>query len=417
MTTAQFFENLKDNPQMAVAVVVLAAIILFILFRYGIARVVTGMASRSRTKTDDILVTHLRPFRMAWLAPFIILYLSASLFPSYETIIAKTALFVILWLIVFTVSGLLSAINDIYERRSSYNGVSIQGYLDIARILFVLVGIILSITLMTGQSPVVLLTGLGAIAAVLMLIFQNTILSLVASIQIAANDLLKEGDWVEVPSYDADGDVVNINLNTIKIRNFDMTYSVIPTYKIVDVPFRNWRGMVESGGRRLQRSLSIDMLSIKFANPEMLERLSRIDILCEYSEEKIRAIHAYQQEHADHYDYPLDGPQLTNIEIFRAYITAYLKNRPDIYNDPNRPFLVRSLAPGPTGLPIELYVFTKTTDWVAYEGIQAQIFDHLVAAAHAFDLRIFQQPTGWFTQSYQRSLEGQSEYDGNGQTA
>lgn len=393
MTTAEFFEQLQTNLPTAAGVVLLLSVIAFILFRYGIARLFVSLADRSSTKYDDILVRHLKPFRMAWLAPLVVLYIMAFLFPSAQEMIGKIALFLILWVTVITISSLLTAINQIYESRPNYNGVSIQGYLEIAKLLFLLVGIILSITLITGQSPVVLLTGLGAIAAVLLLIFQTTILSLVASVQIAANDLLKEGDWVEVPSYDADGDVVNINLHTIKIRNFDMTYSVIPTYKMIDVPYRNWRGMIESGGRRIQRALSVDMVSIKFCDRQMLDRLRKIDLLSEFMEETIRKLETYQDEHRDHYDSPLDGPQITNIEVFRAYINVYLKHRTDIYIT-ERPFLVRVLAPTPNGLPVELYIFAKTTDWVAYEMIQAEIFDHLLAAAQNFDLRVFQQPTG-----------------------
>ncbi len=393
MTTAEIIEQLQTNLPTAAGVVLLLSVIAFILFRYGIARLFMSLAARSSSKYDDILVRHLKPFRMAWLAPLVVVYIMAFLFPSAQEMISKIALFLILWVSMITIAALLTAINQIYESRPNYNGVSIQGYLDIAKLLFLLVGIILSITLITGQSPVVLLTGLGAIAAVLLLIFQTTILSLVASVQIAANDLLKEGDWVEVPSYDADGDVVNINLHTIKIRNFDMTYSVIPTYKMIDVPYRNWRGMIESGGRRIQRALSVDMVSIKFCDSQMLDRLRKIDLLTEFMEETIRKLETYQDEHRDHYDSPLDGPQITNIEVFRAYINVYLKHRPDIYIT-ERPFLVRVLAPTPNGLPVELYIFAKTTDWVAYEMIQAEIFDHLLAAAQNFDLRVFQQPTG-----------------------
>lgn len=393
MTITEYFSTLENDLPMAVGIVLLLCLIAFFLFRFGIARLIINLASRSATKYDDILVRHLKPLRMAWLAPLIVLYLLAFLFPSAQDIIIKVALFLILWVSTATIVGLLSAINQIYESRTSYNGVSIQGYLDIAKLLIVLVGAILSISLFTGKSPVVLLTGLGAVAAVLMLIFQNTILSLVASVQIAANDLLKEGDWVEVPSYDADGDVVNINLHTIKIRNFDMTYSVIPTYKMIDVPYRNWRGMIESGGRRIQRSLSVDMVSIKFCDRELLERLRKIDLLSGFMEEIIGRLEAYQTEHASHFDSPLDGPQITNVEVFRAYIIAYLKSRPDIHTV-DRPFLVRALSPTPNGLPIELYIFAKTTEWVTYETIQAEIFDHLLAAAQNFDLRVFQQPTG-----------------------
>lgn len=393
MNISDVIMQLQGNTSLALSAVISLSIVLFFITRFGIARALVNLAARTTSRYDDILLRNLQPYRMAWLAPLAFIYTTAYLFPAQEALVAKISLFFILWLSVITLNGLLNAINDIYESRPSYNGVSIQGYLDIIKLGTVVVGLILSITLMTGESPVVLLTGLGAIAAVLMLIFQSTILSLVASIQIAANDLLKEGDWVEVPSYGADGDVTNINLHTIKIRNFDMTYSIIPTYKIVDVPYRNWRGMKESGGRRIQRSLLVDMVSIKFCSREMLDRLCKVDLLNNMLVERIAKIDAYQREHADHYDSPLDGPQITNIEIFRAYIVEYLKNRTDIYIE-DRPFLVRVLSPGPTGLPVELYIFAKTTDWATYEAIQAEIFDHLLAAAHVFELRVFQEPTG-----------------------
>lgn len=407
MNTLDWINRLQSNPGMALGAVLGLSVLAFVLARYGIARLLTSLAARTSSKYDDIFIRHFRPHQVAWLAPLVVLYTNAFLFPEYQVILEKTALFFILWLCVITLSRLMNAVNEIYESRPNYNGVSIQGYFDIAKLIAVLVGIILSITLMTDESPLVLLTGLGAVAAVLMLIFQNTILSLVASIQIAANDLLKEGDWVEVPSYEADGDVTNINLHTIKVRNFDMTYSIIPTYKIVDVPFRNWRGMKESGGRRIQRSLLVDMVSIKFCDEAMLDHLCRIDLLQEFLSEKVARKRKYQEEHADHYDSPLDGFQITNIEVFRAYITAYLKSRTDIYQD-DRPFLVRVLAPAPTGLPVELYVFAKTTDWATYENIQAEIFDHLLAAAHVFDLRVFQEPTGLDFASYGKALQSQA---------
>ena len=393
MTISDIIHELQNNLQLAFGVIFLLSAALFFLTRYGVARLIMNMAARSTTHYDDILVRNVHPYRVAWLAPMILIYTNAYLFVPYELIVAKVALFFILWLSIITLGALLNAINEIYEHRPSYNGVSIQSYLDLVKLATVVVGLILSITLITDESPVVLLTGLGAVAAVLMLIFQNTILSLVASIQIAANDLLKEGDWVEVPSYAADGDVTNINLHTIKIRNFDMTYSIIPTYKIVDVPYRNWRGMTESGGRRIQRSVLVDMISIKFCSREMLERLCKIDLLNDQLLVRIAKIDEYQRKHRNHFDSPLDGPQLTNIEIFRIYIMAYLKSRSDIHTE-GRPFLVRVLSPGPTGLPVELYIFAKTTDWATYEGIQAEIFDHLLAAAHVFELRVFQEPTG-----------------------
>ncbi len=405
MDTPRWVEILQGNLPLAASIVAAVSIILFVFARYGIARWLTSLASHTSSKYDDILVRNVRPSRVAWLAPLIVIYTNAYLFPDYEVWVEKASLFLVLWLSVLTLTSTLNAVNEIYEARRNYNGVSIQSYLDITKILLLLVGLILSVTLLTGESPVVLLTGLGAIAAVLLLIFQSTILSLVASIQIVANDLIKEGDWIEVPSYDADGDVVNINLHTIKIRNFDMTYSIIPTYKIVDVSYKNWRGMTESGGRRIKRSLSVDMISIKFCDAEMLARLRKVDLIAPWLDKKIEGLENYQREHSDHFDSPLDGPQVTNIEIFREYISAYLKTRPDIISE-GMPFLVRVLEPNPTGLPIELYVFTKVTAWEGYEAIQAEIFDHLLGAAPVFDLRVFQEPTGLDFSTFAKAVKG-----------
>ncbi len=403
MTTADLLLWSTLNPGLAVGGVISLSVALFFFVRSTIARGVIYIAARTASKYDDIVVRNLRPFRVTWLAPLLVIYASSFLFPNYQVIIQKVSMFFVTWLVALTAISLLDAVNEIYESSKNFNGVSIQGYLDIAKLLFTVAAIILSITVITGESPWVLITGLGALTAVLLLIFQNTILSVVASIQIVANDLFKEGDWIEVPSFEADGDVVNISLHTIKIRNFDMTYSVIPTYKIVDVAYRNWRGMKESGGRRIQRSLSVDMVSIKFCDADLLTRLSKIDLIHDFLEEKIGALAAYGEEHADHHDSPLDGPQLTNVEIFRTYITAYLRNRPDIHQS-GLPFLVRVLAPNPTGLPIELYIFAKTTQWEVYEGIQGEIFDHLLAAAPNFELRVFQEPTGLDFSNFARAV-------------
>jgi miniconductance mechanosensitive channel len=394
---------IEHNPLLAASAIIIVSLALFFFTRNILARGFIYLASRTSTRVDDILVKHLRPFRVSWLAPFILIYAFAYLLPDYEIAIRKSSLFLIMWVTVLTIISLLSALNEIYESRPNFNGVSIQSYLDIVKILVVLVAIILSVSLFSGESPLVLLTGLGALTAVLLLIFQDTILSLVASIQIATHDLIKEGDWIEVPSYGADGDVVNISLHTIKIQNHDKTFTVIPTYKIVDVAYKNWRGMQESGGRRIQRSILIDMTSIKFCDEEMLQKLHRIDLIQEYLSTKLKAIEQYRHAHSDHYDSPLDGPQITNIEVFRAYINSYLKSRQDIHKD-GMPFLVRTLAPNPTGLPIELYIFTRTTQWEKYESIQSEIFDHLLAAAAHFDLHVFQEPTGLDFSAFVRNV-------------
>ncbi len=308
----------EQNP-LLVAMGLLAAGGLVLLFtRNIVVRTLVSLASSSTTKIDDILVKHLHPLRIAWLAPLGLAYAFAFLIPDLTDPIRRLSLFLILVLSVLTLIGLLNAFNEIYESRPGFSGVSIQGYLDLAKILIVLIGVILSVSLFSGQSPLVLLTGLGALTAVLLLIFQDTIKAVVASVQIGANDLIKEGDWIEVPSYSADGDVVNINLHTIKIQNFDKTFTIIPTHKIVDVAYKNWRGMQESGGRRIQRALRIDMTSVKFCDEAMLRQLSRIDLIQDYLTQRIRALETYARESSREFDSPLDGPQITNTEIGRS---------------------------------------------------------------------------------------------------
>lgn len=403
MTVLDLQNWASQNLFLAASVLVILLVLLYFFTRNIIARGLIRLAAHTSTKVDDILVKHLRPLRIAWLAPLGAVFSFAFLFPQYEDPIRKIALFLIMWISVITLIGLLNALNEIYESRPSFNGVSIQSYLDIVKILFVLVTVILSISLLSGESPVVLLTGLGALTAVLLLIFQDTILALVASVQIAAHELIKEGDWIEVPGYGADGDVVNISLHSIKVQNFDKTFTVIPTYKIVDTAYKNWRGMQESGGRRIQRSILIDMTSMKFCDEALLEKLSKIDLIHDYLQARIQAIDEYRRAHSDHYDSPLDGPQITNSEVFRAYIDVYLRNREDIHQE-GMPFLVRTLAPNPTGLPIELYIFTRSTQWEKYETAQAEIFDHLLAAASHFELRVFQEPTGLDFSEFARAI-------------
>ena len=306
--------------------------------------------------------------------------------------IEKIALFVILWLSLVTVNGFLDALNQIYESSKYFRGVSIQGYLEIIKLIILLVGIILSISLFTEKSPLLLLSGLGAVTAILLLVFHDTLMALIASIQITLNDLVKEGDWLEVPSFDADGEVINVSLYMIKIQNWDKTITVIPTHKLMEVSYKNWRGMQESGGRRIMRSLHLDQTSIHFCTPDMIDRYGKINLVSEFITRRIKQVDAYRGEHGP-LDSPLDGPQLTNIEVFRAYVEAYIRNHPDIFTK-KMDLIIRELAPSPSGLPIEVYAFAKTTKWSEYEHIQGEIFDHLLATAAYFDLRVFQQPTG-----------------------
>jgi len=259
--------------------------------------------------------------------------------------------------------------------------------LDIGKLLFLMVGIILSISLFTGESPVLLLSGLGALSAVLLLVFQDTILALVASAQIAINDLVKEGDWLEVPSYDADGEVTNMSLNSIKIQNWDNTFTVIPTHKLMETSYKNWRGMSQSGGRRIKRSLYLDIQSIHFCTPEDLEHLRQIPLLKDFIERR-----GWEPKGGEPVAAIKITPRLTNVAAFTAYVDAYLRQRPDLRKDMT--ILVYQLDPGPTGLPIEIYAYSNTIEWEPFEAVQANIFDHLLATIPEFGLRVFQQPSG-----------------------
>lgn len=384
------------NPALAPWVLagglVILSLVVFLISRYFIARGLVYLAGRTESKYDDILVEKLRPFRFTWAAPLLVIYYFSSLLPGAAGIIRQVVLFLILWLVVVTLNSLLNAVNAIYQVSDLYRGLSIQGYLDLGKIIVIGVGIILTVSLFTGESPVALLTGLGALTAVLLLVFRETLLSFTASLQIQSSDLVKEGDWIEVPSYGADGDVINIALHTVKVQNWDKTITVIPTYKLLDTPYKNWRGMQESGGRRIKRSIHIDLNSIKFCDLEMIERFWKIDLIKDEMEAKLAEITQLYQEPSD--SEGLSTPQpLTNMEVFQTYVIKYLNNRPDIHQE-GMMLMVRQLAPGPTGLPLEVYGFTKTVVWVEYEAIQAVIFAHLVAAVPQFDLRVFQEPTG-----------------------
>ena len=382
---------IADHSNLAAGAAALSLLLIYLLARLIFGRGLTYVAALTKNKYDDIIIKKLRPFRASLLAPFIVAYAFAYLAPEAETIIQKTALFFILWISVLTINGLMDAFNQVYESTPSFTGVSIQGYLDIARIIISMVGVILTISLVTGESPLLLLSGLGALTAILMVVFHDTIMAFVASIQISTQNLVKEGDWLEVPSFDADGVVTNMSLHTIKIQNWDMTITVIPTHKLVETAYKNWRGMQESGGRRIMRSIRLDQNTVRFCTPEMIERYAKIDLLADYISKRRSLVDKYKDRHEE-LDSPLDGPQITNMEIFRAYIEAYLKNHPDIHTKMD--FIVRELAPTSSGLPVEMYVFTKTTKWNEYERIQAEIVDHFLAAAAFFDLRLFQEPAG-----------------------
>lgn len=372
--------------------VVVLSVVVFLIARYFIAQGLVYLSTRTKNKYDDVIVDKLRPFRFAWVAPLLVIYYLAGLLPDAAQLIRQAVLLIILWLVVLTINSILNGVNAIYEASDRYRGVSIQGYLDLVKLILVAGALIVTASVLTGQSPVVLLSGLGVVMALLVLMFRDTVLSFVASLQINSNDLVREGDWIEMPSFGADGSVMNISLHTVKVQNWDKTITVIPTYKLLEAPFRNWRGMEESGGRRIKRAIYVDLNTVRFCDREALERFKNIDLIEDYLAAKLSA--GGQTVSASANPGSLStAPQLTNMEVFQAYVSSYLRNRPDLHQE-EMILLVRQLAPGPTGLPLEIYAFTKTVEWAAYEAIQAEILDHLLGAMPLFDLRVFQEPTG-----------------------
>jgi len=390
----------------AVVYAVDALEILWVLFLAWVAnliakRVLLGIvhafAERTKTDWDDRIVERKVFHCLSHLAPGMVIYSLAPLvFESPALIVwaQKGSQIYMILMGILTVNALLNAVNDIYGGFEVSQRIPILGYLQVIKLVASLAGLIVVVSLVIDRSPLLLLSGLGAATAIILLIFKDTILGLVAGIQLVANDMVRPGDWIEMPKYGADGDVEEITLNVVKVRNFDKTVTTIPTYSLIADSFKNWRGMAESGGRRIKRSLRIDVNSIRFLTPELTDRLKSIDRLrpfIEQREEEIAAANAKSGENLD--ASPANGRRMTNLGLFRAYCLAYLRDHPEIH-DSEMTFLVRQLAPDPEGLPLELYVFTRDQRWIYYEAIQADIFDHLFAVLPLFELRPFQRPSG-----------------------
>jgi miniconductance mechanosensitive channel len=289
-------------------------------------------------------------------------------------------------------TSLLDASLEIYQRSAASRDRPIRGYVQVAKLLLYLVGGILVVSTLLQRNPWGLIAGLGAVSAVLLLVFRDTILSLVASVQLTTNDMIRRGDWIEMPRYGADGDVIEVGLHTVKVQNWDKTVTTIPTYALIQESFKNWRGMAESGGRRIKRAVHIDLNTIRFCDEEMLERFARFESIAEYIEGKRRAIAEANREIKGDPAQCVDTRQLTNVGTFRAYVEAYLRRLPETHE--SMTFLVRQLPPTEKGLPIEIYFFSRDQVWANYEALQADIFDHILAVLPEFDLAAYQAASG-----------------------
>ena len=361
-----------------------------------VVRLVTDLLQKTSAEWDDALLRHRVVHRLSRLAPAIVIYLLAlPVFGDYVAVgllIRQITLIYMVLVIVFVIDAGLNAVIDILRASPLSKEIPVKSFVQVLKLVIYGLAAIAVLSLVLGRSPVLLFSGLGAMTAVLMFVFKDPLLGFIAGIQLSANRMVSRGDWIEMPKYGADGDVLEVALTTVKIQNWDKTITTIPTYALITESFKNWRGMTESGGRRIKRAINIDMQSIKFCDDEMLARFVKIQHVAEYMERKRNEIASWNAERRVDASTPVNGRRLTNVGTFRAYVVAYLNSHPMI--DPNMTFLVRQLAPTPHGLPIEIYVFSRDQDWVRYEDIQSDIFDHILAVASEFDLRVYQTPSG-----------------------
>jgi miniconductance mechanosensitive channel len=334
--------------------------------------------------------------RLAHLLPAMVVYYGIRWVPSLSDtlgmVIQRVTVASIVVIALSAMSAFLRAANEIYSAHPASRHRPIKGYLQIIQIAIYLLGGISVVAILMDRSPLVFLSGVGAMTAVLMLVFKDTILSLVASVQLTSNGMVAVGDWIEMPAFGADGDVIDIALHTIKVQNWDKTITTIPTHKLIDNSFKNWKGMSESGGRRIKRSLQLDMGTIRFLKPEEIEHFSHFELLSDYIREKKAALEESNRGRSDS-GIIANSRYLTNIGTFRAYVVNYLRQHPKIHHQ-GMTFLVRQLAPTPEGVPIEVYVFSNDTNWVNYEGIQSDLFDHLLSIVPEFGLTVYQRPSG-----------------------
>jgi len=378
---------------------ILFIIVVAVLIKRIVLRFITRIAARTATHLDDLFVRHNVFTGLFRLVPPILIHIfSVPVLRYYPDIIPLVKDFAVLYIIVgvvVVIFSLLDALLEYFIEFSTASRVPVKSFVQGIKSLAVSIGLIVVVSKLMGKSPVVFLGGLGAFTAVLLLIFKNSILGFVAGIQLSSNNLVRVGDWIDMPKYEADGEVTDISLVTVSVQNWDKTISTIPAYALISEGFRNWRGMNESGGRRIKRSLNIDMTSIRFCDDALLARLNDIQLLRDYLDEKTREVNAYNRRYEIDDRSAVNGRRLTNLGTFCAYLSAYLHLHPKV--NASMALIIRYLQPTPNGLPIEILVFSSEKEWVLYEQVQADIIDHMIAVLPYFDLRVFQFPGSYNT--------------------
>ena len=368
----------------------------YLLVRRVVLRAIRFLLIKSDNDWGNVLIENKVFSRLTNIVPALVVHvLSPVVFDKLASLVAfiqGASKVYLVAALLFTLQALLSSVLGVYQRFEISKRIPIKGLTQAVMLVASVIGGVFVISIIMGREVGALMAGLGAMFMGFLFVFKDAIMGLVAGIQIATNDTVRKGDWIEMKSHGVDGDVIDVSLTTVKVQNFDKTVVSIPASKLITESCRNWRGMKDSGGKRIKRPIRIDMRSIRFIDDELLEKFKRFDLLKDYLQSKLDEVNAHNQTTKIDLSELVNGRRLTNIGTFRAYIVAYLKNHPQIRQD--RTFLIRQLEPGDNGLPIEIYIFTDTTIWAEYEAIQADIFDHLMAVIPEFDLAPFQNSTG-----------------------
>lgn len=377
-------------------VLAITAIIVYLITKHFLVRFINAFFRRTSFKWDDVLADRKTFDSLAHLIPAIIVRISTPQlfvnYPQLQPFMIKMADVYILIATTMIIISFVKVVEYVLSHSPVFVNKPIASYFQLLRIVIYIAIFITILSVLLGKSPMYFLTAFGAMTAIILLIFKDTILGLVASVQISTNDVVRVGDWVEMPKFNADGDVIAINLNTVKVRNWDKTITAIPTFYFITDSFKNWRGMQESGGRRIKRSLLFNVRSIKFVDPETRERFKKYTLISDFVSQRQGEIEKHNVEAAVDTTQLINGRRMTNIGVFRIYVENYIKQHKGIQQQMT--MLVRQLPSDDRGLPIEIYCFTNTTSWLEYETIQSDIFDHLFAAASWFDLELYQQPAG-----------------------
>ncbi len=394
---------LSDNSNEWENIIMLIIIIAFIFLidyvcRNVFLRIFKHIAKKTANQWDDLIVERKIINKLIHIITAILLFVLLPVaFPKEETprlleifeTICK--IYIIAVSLVF-INSSLSLVHAFYNQKESLKDKPLKGFIQLLQVTVFFVGLIFIVSVLINKSPMSLFAGLGASAAILMLVFKDTILGFIAGIQLSYNDMLRPGDWITMEKYNADGNVIEVTLNAVKVKNFDNTVTTIPPYALVTDAFQNWRGMIESDGRRIKRSINIDMNSVTFCTPEMLEKFRKISLITEYIDKKEAELLAYNEEHKIDNSIKVNGRRETNLGVFRAYLINYLRNIPVVNKEMT--LMVRQLQPTAVGVPVELYFFSSIKEWTAYENIQADVFDHVLAVIPEFELRIFQNVSG-----------------------